>query len=102
MRSVFTVLNEDVKAHPEYEMISSSSLWYFGEYPYNNTELFVLVQPDCMTWGEWKNAATVLAFFYDTFSTVSLSFEVRPLLPGMQSYTLAHGRFSLYDRIGAV
>ena len=99
MRSVFTVLSEDTNAHPAYEIMSSSSLWYFGEYPWNNTELFVRVQPDSMTWGEWKNAATVLAIFYDTFSTVSLSFEVALLQPMPQPHALAYGRFSLYDRI---
>ncbi|KAK0511237.1 hypothetical protein JMJ35_005810 [Cladonia borealis] len=97
MRSIFASLSNDIGAHPVTEPMSSTLLWYFGEYPYNNTELFVRMQHDIMTWGQWEGATNILAFFYDTFSTVSLSFEVWSSLDGVQR--LAQGRFSLYDRI---
>ena len=97
MRSIFSSLSNDIGAHPVTELMSSTQLWYFGEYPYNNTELFVRMQHDIMTWGEWEGASNILAFFYDTFSTVSLSFEVWSPPDGVQR--LAQGRFSLYDRI---
>ena len=97
MRSLFASLSRDIKAHPVTELMSLEQLWYFGEYPYHNTELFVRMQHDIMTWGQWGNASHVIAFFYDTFSTVSLSFEVWLSSGGVQP--LAQGRFSLYDRI---
>lgn len=43
------------------EFISSTSLWYPGDYPYNSTELFMLM--DIMTWGQWQNASTGLGIF---------------------------------------
>ena len=55
------------------------------------------MQSHNMTWGQWGGAANVIGFFYDTFSTVSLSFEVWLSSVGVQP--LAQGRFSLYDRI---
>lgn len=96
-KSVFASLREDYKSHTPDEFISSTYLWYFGEYPYNNTELFVRLQTDIMTWGQWKNASNVLAYFYEKFSTVSLSFEVKSSVRKAQP--LAQGRFSLYDRL---
>ena len=92
------MLIADIKSHTDDELMTSINLWYFGDGPYNNTELFVWIQPDIMTWGQWKTAAGLLALFYDTFGIVSLSFEAGILVKGAPPEYFAHGRFSLYDR----
>ena len=100
IKSIFELVSTDLKSHPNNdEVISSSNLWYPGDYPYNNTELFVrMTQADfTMTWGEWKNASTILAFFYTRFSTVQLDFEIKVAM-GRSAKSLASGRVSLYDR----
>lgn len=99
IKSIFEFISTDTKTHPNSaEVISSTSLWYPGDYPYNNTELFVRMT-ERMTWGEWRNASTILAFFYTRFRTVGLEFEVK-LVGERSAKKVAIGRISLYDQGG--